>query len=301
MRDGNHDSNHNTEHVVAVAAAACAVNLIAEPSIRDQQGLEPYWVRDKSREEDTAFSILKPGTVSGRFTGGSSMKGSESAESKAPETNATDEKETRPVPSFKKPLSFADQIGRTSSRKPRSSPKPDEISGQRDSAAAKPDLPAVKPESAAPKPDHPAIKHGTAATRPEQLPTIKPQAPGADYDRQTAARPGIEQTRAEAWEKAEMAKIKERYAKLNSTILAWEEKKKKKARTKLDKEEQSGSERKKARALTKFRNEMDYIKQVAEGARAEAQARQRNEELKAKEKANIIRATGELPRTCFCC
>lgn len=46
---------------------------------------------------------------------------------------------------------------------------------------------------------------------------------------------------------------------------------------------------------------MDYIKQVADGARAQANARQRNDELKAKEKANIIRTTGELPMTCFCC
>ena len=51
----------------------------------------------------------------------------------------------------------------------------------------------------------------------------------------------------------------------------------------------------------KFRNEMDYIKEVADGARAQAEARQRKDELKAKEKANIIRTTGELPRTCFCC
>ena len=46
---------------------------------------------------------------------------------------------------------------------------------------------------------------------------------------------------------------------------------------------------------------MDYIKQVVDGARAQAEARQRNDERKAKEKANIIRTTGELPRTCFCC
>ena len=66
-------------------------------------------------------------------------------------------------------------------------------------------------------------------------------------------------------------------------------------------EKQSELEKKRARALTKFRNEMEHIKQVAEGAKAQAEERQRNDELKAKEKANIIRRTGELPRTCFCC
>ena len=55
-----------------------------------------------------------------------------------------------------------------------------------------------------------AVKPGTAATRPEQLPTIKPVAPGIEAKRQSAARPGTEKTKAEAWEKAEMAKIKER-------------------------------------------------------------------------------------------
>ena len=66
-------------------------------------------------------------------------------------------------------------------------------------------------------------------------------------------------------------------------------------------EQKSESEQKRARGLKKFRNEMDYIKQVVDGARAQAEARQRNDERKAKEKANIIRTTGEVPKSCFCC
>ncbi|XVF85850.1 hypothetical protein PTKIN_Ptkin17bG0150800 [Pterospermum kingtungense] len=243
-----------------------------------------------------------------KLAGESSTKGSEYAESKVPETDARDEKATRPAPSFRKSLSFADHIGSTSQ-------KPDMLSSQQESAAPiadlppikpkrpelRPDFPARKPVSTAPKPDHSAIIPGTAATRPEPAPIPKPVAPGIDATRHSAARPGIEQTKADAWEKAEMAKIKEKYAKLNSTILAWEEKKKQKARNKLEKAENSGSEKKRTRALTKFRNEMDYIKEVADGARAQALSRQRNEELKAKEKANIIRTTGEVPKPCFCC
>lgn len=64
---------------------------------------------------------------------------------------------------------------------------------------------------------------------------------------------------------------------------------------------QSGLERKRARALLKFKNEMEYIKQAVDGARAQAEASQKKDELKAKEKANIIRKTGEVPRACFCC
>lgn len=73
MLSSNHDSNHNTEQVVAVAAAAYAINLTAEASIRDKKkagtGLEPSLVKDKSRKEDAEFSILKPGIVSEQLTG----------------------------------------------------------------------------------------------------------------------------------------------------------------------------------------------------------------------------------------
>ncbi|KAK6242670.1 hypothetical protein QUC31_013619 [Theobroma cacao] len=292
MMSWNNDSNRNTEQVVAVAAAAYVIEKIAGSSIHDQKrssaGLEPSLIKDKSIRE-----------VEG------SMKGSESAESKVPVTDATDGKATRPAPSFKRALTFADYIGSTSSTKPKSNqkpesaaPKPDLPTKKPERAAPKPDLPTIKPVSTAPKPDRPTIKPGTTAARPEQPPTFTPAAPVIEVKKQSAAMP---ETKAEEWEKAEMAKIKERYVKLNSTILAWEEKKKKKATNKLNKAKQSELEEKRARALTKFRNEMEYIKQVAEGARVQAEARQRSDVLKAKEKANIIRTTGKVPRTCFCC
>ncbi|XP_012464475.1 uncharacterized protein LOC105783520 isoform X1 [Gossypium raimondii] len=293
MTSWNDDSNHKPEQVLAVAAAAATyvINSIAEPSIQDQKktsaGLGPSLTRDKSRKEDTSFSTSKPGTVSKQFSGEGSTKGSGSAESKVALPDGTDDNETKSAPSLKRPLTFADYLGNTSITKQRSSPKPDMLSSQTESAAPKPDVSTIKPASKAPKPDHPAIKPGTAAGRPEEPPTIEP-------------RPETEQTKAEDWEKDEMAKIKERYKKLNSTILAWEEKKKKKAKNKLDRTE-SGLERKRARALLKFKNEMEYIKQAVDGARAQAEASQKKDELKAKEKANIIRKTGEVPRACFCC
>ncbi|GLT27587.1 hypothetical protein SLA2020_025740 [Shorea laevis] len=96
-----------------------------------------------------------------------------------------------------------------------------------------------------------------------------------------------------------MAKIKERYQKLNSTISDWEHKKKTKAENKLHKTE-SELELRRAKALKKFQKEMEYIKQVVGGARAQAEKRQRNDELKVRQKANVIRTTGRVPRTCFC-
>ncbi|XP_039040587.1 remorin 1.4-like [Hibiscus syriacus] len=281
-----HDSNYRPERVVGVAAAAYVVNSIEEQSIRVQK--KTSLIKDKSRKEDATSSTSK------QSLGQGSKKVSERADSKVPEINAAYEKERRRVPSFKRPLSFSDQMGSSSRTEPRTSSKPDTLYSQPESAAP-------KPERAAPKPDHHVMKPGTPATRPELPPTIKPVVPVTEAERQSAAYTGSDQAKADAWEKAEMAKINERYSKLEETIVAWEEKKKKKARSKLEKAEKSGSEKKRAKTLTKFRNETDYIKQVADGARAEAKARQRNDELKAKEKANIIRTTGELPVTCFCC
>lgn len=63
---------------------------------------------------------------------------------------------------------------------------------------------------------------------------------------------------------------------------------------------QSEIEKRRAKALQKFKNEMEYINQIAEGARAQAEERRKNEELKVKEKANTLRRTGEAPTTCCC-
>jgi hypothetical protein len=52
--------------------------------------------------------------------------------------------------------------------------------------------------------------------------------------------------------------------------------------------------------LKQFHDDIVDIDQIAGGAKAKAAERQRNEEFKAKEKANTIRKTGKLPRTCFC-
>ncbi|KAK8317228.1 hypothetical protein V6Z12_A13G096100 [Gossypium hirsutum] len=201
MTSWNDDSNHKPEQVLAVAAAAATyvINSIAEPSIQDQKktsaGLGPSLTRDKSRKEDKSFSTSKPGTVSKQFSGKGSTKGSGSAESKVAVPDGMDDNETKSAPSLKRPLTFADYLGNTSITKQRSSSKPDMLSSQTESAALKPDVSTIKPASTAPKPDHPAIR--TAAGRPEEPPTIEP-------------RPETEQTKAEDWEKDEMAKIKER-------------------------------------------------------------------------------------------
>ena len=52
--------------------------------------------------------------------------------------------------------------------------------------------------------------------------------------------------------------------------------------------------------MHKYQMEMEQIKQIADGARAQAKDKKRNEELKVKQKADRYREVGELPQTPAC-
>ncbi|KAJ6726666.1 REMORIN FAMILY PROTEIN [Salix purpurea] len=136
--------------------------------------------------------------------------------------------------------------------------------------------------------------------KPDPPPTSKPATPPPKIERQVSARSGIDGTDADAWEIAELSKIQMRYEKINAGILSWENKKKEKARNRLKKTEGDASEEIRSKASKRFRAEMIDIDKIAGAAKAKAAERQRNEEFKAKGKANTIRRTGKLPRTCFC-
>jgi hypothetical protein len=64
---------------------------------------------------------------------------------------------------------------------------------------------------------------------------------------------------------------------------------------------QSELERRRQKAMDDFRREIEYIEEISVGARQKAMEKRRAEESKAKEKANILRTTGRVPKTCFCC
>lgn len=64
---------------------------------------------------------------------------------------------------------------------------------------------------------------------------------------------------------------------------------------------QSEIERRRLKALEKYNKEMESIKQIAEGARAQAEEKRKNKVLKVKEKANTLRRTGEEAPTGCCC
>lgn len=96
-----------------------------------------------------------------------------------------------------------------------------------------------------------------------------------------------------------MAKIKEKFDKVNGEIVSWADKKKKKAKRKLDKIE-GALDQKRAKALRRYRTDIQNIDYVAGGAKAQTEEKRRNEELKVKEKSKIIRETGQFPPTCLC-
>ncbi|KAG5237213.1 remorin [Salix suchowensis] len=140
------------------------------------------------------------------------------------------------------------------------------------------DVLPVKPKVTVPKPELPPTSN------PATPPTRRAKGDGTDAD---------------AWERDELSKIQRRYEKMKGTILSWENKKKEKAKKRIRKTE-SDLEKIRSTALKQFHDDMVDIGQIAGGARAKAEERQRNEEFKAKEKADTIRKTGKLPRTCFC-
>ncbi|CAK9316747.1 unnamed protein product [Citrullus colocynthis] len=135
------------------------------------------------------------------------------------------------------------------------------------------------------------------------LPIPRPPTPPISRKPPTAPiRTRPQETKADLWEKAELAKIQERYQKVNETISYWESKKREKAIRKLEASQAVGvkrSQREKGRK--KFEEDMEFIKQIAAEARAKADHKKKNEILKANHKADIIRQTGDLPVSCYCC
>jgi len=52
--------------------------------------------------------------------------------------------------------------------------------------------------------------------------------------------------------------------------------------------------------LQRFREDTEYIEQIAAGARAQAEKDRQSKEFKVKEKAGVIRSTGKLPGNACC-
>ncbi|KAJ1298253.1 hypothetical protein BS78_01G439600 [Paspalum vaginatum] len=106
-------------------------------------------------------------------------------------------------------------------------------------------------------------------------------------------------SKADEWEKAKLARVKEEYEKMMDTIAEWENEKKVKARRQKEQKE-TQLDRKRTKALDEYNQEMTRVNKVAGGARSMAVERKHNDETKIREKAHKIRSTGKLPTTCAC-
>ncbi|KAK3222900.1 hypothetical protein Dsin_009925 [Dipteronia sinensis] len=314
----DYDSEYQMEHVTAVAAAAYAIKSLQDSSMPDQKNTseapESFLTRLRSKKEDAPIQAREPGGVSKRLSiSGENATSSSSADSKMPVYAAMDEKKTGPQ-TIKKRLTFADydeHLNSPDTTKSKITPDPSTSSIKKtptfvadehlNSQAADKTKSTRAPSMKKTPTLSDELKNSTSGGRPAG-PDVPPPAPPTETRGQSSTRPGVNEKPADVWEKAELEKIKERHEKLNATILSWESKKKKKARSKLDKIElQSESEQKRIKALQKFRSDIEIIDQIAGGARAQAEERRKNKELKAKAKADTIRTTGKVPRTCCCC
>ncbi|KAJ4975750.1 hypothetical protein NE237_000856 [Protea cynaroides] len=268
----DYDSSDDGQYATVIAAAAYAINSLEEAKLADKkkirEGSENFLTKAKGKKEEAAFGQRDTGRISRRFTR------KESKEDKKYQEDAsvkTSERVDQRIP----------ETAITSEKKPEKAPSR---------------VPTIKRTQTSAE----QVDTRTRLTPP--WPTAKPTLPTAGEDKWkgSSTRTGGPQSKADEWMEAEMAEIKQRYEKMNSTIQSWEDEKKKKARRRLDKKE-SELEQRRARALQQHRIEMRRIDQIAGGAKAQAEEKKRNELLKAKEKANKIRATGKVPPMCFCC
>ncbi|OIV89854.1 hypothetical protein TanjilG_27387 [Lupinus angustifolius] len=301
------------EHATSIAAAAFAIHSQEGVSEIPQKKKisehpETSLTKTKSKVKDTKSPFSLPGVASKRsvsFKFGNDQGKEEQTSSVIITEEKNPEKAITPDPSLKNTSSFGANSKYSDENKPEI-PAPKRTPSFGDNNLMN-NIDDIKPETPPPKktpslrlpplppPPPPPIRQ--ASTRPDP---IRPPTPASGTRGQTLTRAGTFETKADAWERNELQKIKERYERLIVTIDSWEKRKKMKARSKLNKHEQSEDEHKRVRAVKKYQSQMKYIDEIAAGARAESVERRRNEEFKAKEKANIIRTTGKLPRTCCC-
>ncbi|CAI8617602.1 unnamed protein product [Vicia faba] len=296
------------EHATAVAAAAFAISShVSEITHEKNMSGFPETSLTKTRSNvfDRKSTLSQLGSTSKRLSG--SFKIRDEQVNKVPTTSTLREEKKPektitlpPVPSMKKTPTSSEYSKRTSHIKPdmQTSKKTPTFGDNYFN-----NIDDSKPETSQPN-ILPQVDDPSMFLRPPPPPLLPP--PPQPPVRQTSTttrpstRPGTTDTKADAWEREELNKIKERYERLLETIERWEKRKKMKARRKLNKHEQSENERKKQKAWKKYEEKIKYIDGIAAGARAQSDEKRKNETVKAKEKANIIRTTGKLPGACSC-
>ncbi|KAL6543714.1 hypothetical protein OROGR_010211 [Orobanche gracilis] len=164
--------------------------------------------------------------------------------------------------------------------------------------------------------------HETSMPEPGRPSTGRSTTQLIETTGQSATKHGPGDSMADAWEKEEMASIRERYERLMATINNWQIKKKKRADRKLqstkviiyedpsiqilEKKDQKYMilgitfQANLDKDIAKAMREVRKIEEIAGEARTLAEAKRKKEELKVEEKANKIRSTGKLPSTYLC-
>ncbi|PON79641.1 Remorin, C-terminal [Parasponia andersonii] len=257
----DYDSNEGIEYAIAVAAAACAITSLNESGIPGQK---------QTREEPGASTITstskkEDATILIHETGQGSAKSSEDPDSNVPITAATDtrkpEKALLPAPSFRKTASSVEK----------------ELSD-----SSKLGIITSKPESSAkPAPNLFKVQQGPKWGKHMQIPGKKLRWPESQNGI------NLNMTEISGMRNKDPLYLTGRTKRRRKPNADWIEQRRQ-------------LEGKRAKAKQKFRSEMQHIDQVAGGARAKAEENKRDDLLKVKEKANTIRRTGTVPKTCFC-
>ncbi|XP_057465834.1 vicilin-like seed storage protein At2g18540 [Actinidia eriantha] len=85
------------------------------------------------------------------------------------------------------------------------------------------------------------------------------------------------ESKADSWERAAMAKIRKRYEKMNSRIVAWENEKKRKAKLDMERKERELELRRELN-LQHYQSKLARMDHIAGAARMQMEERRRNEE-----------------------
>ncbi|XP_030441700.2 uncharacterized protein LOC115663861 isoform X2 [Syzygium oleosum] len=104
--------------------------------------------------------------------------------------------------------------------------------------------------------------------------------------------------KADAWERAQIEKIRKRHESMKSSIFQWEKEKKTRAKRSFERK-RNELEQRRSRNQQHYQYKVARYDQVAREARAQAEEKRRTEESQVKEKAKKIRS-GEAPVICFC-
>ncbi|CAE5957417.1 unnamed protein product [Arabidopsis arenosa] len=327
MSGQSYDPIGEMDHAAAVAATAYAIATFEETWLENyHSGLElgPSSSRSKNRSEER-LPLEEPRSLSRRFSGQLLFIESETKDHKQPKLKSPLRKSSSVKKTFSMNLrgdhtkqSEESEEKHDRQRKPVSEPPrvklslDEQANDDKDNSKSNSDKQATslsleKVDKTFTPRIQPPLRTRSERRAPPPLPPPPPLSPSPlrlpprETKRQSSEHTSRkDDSTANAWEIAELAKIKARYEKLNRKIDLWEAKKREKARRKLDMSEQSELEQRRKRGLQRFREDTEYIEQIAAGARAQAEKDRQSKEFKVKEKAGVIRSTGKLPGKACC-